>query len=617
MAAVTITRHETPLSFRSSLGPYLSDHWAAQVIAHTLAVLLALASAFMVALAGPVLHVLLEGTSQSALSMSDILGPNLGSLATWMFGVSEVNTVWFIENLAAIIVIVAATRWLVGAGQWFSWERIGEKISYTIRRDLVDRYLHLNPGDRRKELFEKVEGEMAGNFSNDIRLVREYVVHFYGGLPREGLQTVLLAGMLVTLNPRLFLIFLIGVAPAVALVNTWGQKLRRRARAALKDFSDLSEWIQQRFLGIETIKHHCQEAYEISGMGKMTDILTRRFLSAARIKSRTSPVIEACSVVAVAVVVYFAVSDVASGRVQGMTQVSFFATLAVIGQNLSKLGKYVNSNREGRAGCDRIFGSMAALQGCQLRTIGVGGTLSASDVPRLSLDNVWARYPGQSGWAVQAFSVTFESGRTYCLCGPSGAGKTSVLQVLMGALPNELGEITVGLPRGRDRRSAVGYMPQNSPLVPDTILANVLWPQATGDELKARDAIAEVGLLDLLNQLPENGLTKVGEGGRSLSGGQAQRLHLARLRYHSYPILLIDEGTSALDPETEQVVFEMIRKMAKQGAIVVMIAHRLAVTEIADEILFMDRGELICSGSKDIVRANPAFADFVRSTTQG
>lgn len=506
------------------------------------------------------------------------------------------------HRLPLLLFLVALVRFVFSAAQWFCWERIGEKISYEVRKDLAAAYLHLDPTLRREREYQEIESGLAANFSNDIRLVREFVVHFFGGLPREGVQSVLLISILLSLNPKLFGIFAIGFVPIIAIVTEWGKKLRRRARVALRDFSGVSEWIQQRFLGIETIKHYRSEAFESASMAKHIDSLTYRLLKAARVKARTSPVIEAFSVVGAGSVIYLALRDIYQSHVPGAVQVTFFATLAVLGQNLSKLGKYINSNREGRAGSDRIFSALHSLRSSANVDLTGGFTFEATDRVYVEAIDVSARYPNRAELALSDISYHFEGGKIHCLCGPSGAGKSTLFQILLGTLRPQGGTVKIGLPKNAKIEDAISFLPQSAPLFPGTVLENVFWPHESGDKQRALECLREVGLTQLVSELPLHAETMVGESGRLLSGGQTQRLHLARVSYHAAQVYLIDEGTSALDPELEQLVFAMLKRLAQRGAVVIMIAHRLAAAGIADEILVLNGGRLTNVGKAEALK---------------
>lgn len=590
-------------STQNRLSPYLAAHWPSQVLAQIFALLLAVTSTVFAAISGPTLQVLISDSPPQDISIASWFGSLMGPWVVQLIGTESISSQELFHLLPRLIVGLALVRASFDAAQWFCWERLGEKISYSVRRDLAHAYLNLNPTARRSPELQSVESGLAANFSNDIRLVREYIVHFFGGLPREGLQSILLITLLLSLNPKLFGIFAIGFLPVIAVISEWGKKLRRRARTALKDFSSISEWVQQRFLGIETIKHYRSEEYEIVSMSKQMDKLTYRLLKAARVKARTSPVIEAFSVLAGGFVIYIALKEIYGNTVSSAIQIAFFTSFAILGQNLSKLGKYLNSNREGRAGSDRIFAALHLLRQHQMTSVMENFSTITAKQPYIEAQGLTASYPGRKEHALSQVSYVFRGGKIHCLCGPSGAGKSTLFQLLLGTLTPTQGRVILGLPGQSRPKKLISYLPQNAPLFPGTILENLYWPDESGHREKALRCLAEVELMELISELPEHENTLVGEGGRTLSGGQAQRLHLARISYHEAQVYLIDEGTSALDPELEKLVFAMLRRLADQGAVVIMIAHRLAATEIADEILVLKDGHLTATGPASELRA--------------
>jgi ABC-type multidrug transport system fused ATPase/permease subunit len=151
---------------------------------------------------------------------------------------------------------------------------------------------------------------------------------------------------------------------------------------------------------------------------------------------------------------------------------------------------------------------------------------------------------------------------------------------------------------------SVAYLPQSSQLMSGTLLDNIVYPAATGDRSKAARALVDVGLDDFVESLE----MPVG----NLSGGQIQRVFLARLIYLDAKIVLVDEGTSALDPEIEQAVYTSLRKLAASGACVVMIAHRLSALEHCDEVLLMNSGKICESGSYADMRKSQNFQNLMQ-----
>ncbi|MDT8370265.1 MAG: ATP-binding cassette domain-containing protein, partial [Longimicrobiales bacterium] len=219
----------------------------------------------------------------------------------------------------------------------------------------------------------------------------------------------------------------------------------------------------------------------------------------------------------------------------------------------------------------------------------------------IDLDHVSFRYEGAATDAISEVSLHLEPGRHYGLVGRTGSGKTTALDVILGLLRPTSGEVRIGGERLSARATAVwrrtvGYVPQEVFLLDASIRQNIAFgePDATIDESRVERAARIAALEEVLADLPEGLDTEVGERGVRLSGGQRQRIGIARALYHDPDIVFFDEGTSALDGETEARV---VRNLREGGRMLVMVAHRLASIENADEIFVFDRARVVARGT--------------------
>lgn len=583
---------------------YLHSNRLELAVAISLTLLLGLVAAPIPVLLGPALQVIAD-PSAAALKMTELFGSVAGPWLARLSGREVVSAAELLAVLPLAIVIAALLKAVVGAAQWYLFEVLGERIARGMRRDLVAHYLNLDPAARRLEATRLEEAELSSAVTNDVRMVREFFVHYFGGMPRELLQTLILTSWLFVLSPKLFLIFALGLVPLVSILSRVSKKLRHRAQLALQDYSQLSEWLQQRLLGIETIKHYGTERIESEKMNQLNLDLTKRFVRAARVKARTSPMIEALATIATAVVLIIALQDVASGAASGAVQLSFFSTIGILSQSASKLGRYFNLNREGAAALQRLASlrngmSRHAVPALELKQ-------SFANSPRIVCRDLSMRYENAQDDALKNFSYVFEAGKLYCLVGPSGAGKSTLCQLLLGLNRPSTGELRYEYPEDTAVGQHIAYLPQRIQLVSGTLGENIAYPQASYDASRAQEALQRVGLNRLVNTLPHGLDEVIGEGGRGLSGGQAQRIYLARLWYREASFVLVDEGTSALDPEVESLVFDLLLGLVKRGSVVVMIAHRMAAAAIADELLLLQSGRLVLHGAPRDVMASSDF----------
>ena len=554
---------------------------------------------------GPALQALTLPDTES-LSLSSLFSDRIAAVAIWLFGHEQISAASLMAELPRALLVVAGLKASLSFSQWYLWERAGEKCTKSMRADLVRLFLNLNPAARRTDGEGVSEAVLSSTISTDIKFLKEYIVRFYGGMPREGLQVLLLTVTLVLLSPKLFAVFIVGVLPVVLVVSRLGKKIRKRALAALNDYSDLTEWLQQRLLGYETIKHYQTEALEAAKMQEYNDKMFDRFAKAEKTKARTAPSVEFVTVVAVVFVLYYALRQIQTGEATGAIQLSFFSTLAMLSQSAGKLSRYFNSNRQGSAAAFRIQNLWNHLAGEQKELIKL--PCGRGKVTRLSLSDVAVKYDKVP--ALKSFTYEFEQSRIYCICGHSGAGKSTLFNAILGLASPSRGRIAATSPTGT---VCIGYMPQFTKLLPGTVAENVAYPNDTSDLARADEALKAVRMLDIVRGIDGGVGAKIGEGGRTLSGGQVQRVHLARLFYHRPEIVLVDEGTSALDPENEKVIYDGLRELASQGSIVVMIAHRSSATQIADEILLLKGGALVQSGESGVVKSSREYREYCES----
>jgi ATP-binding cassette subfamily B protein len=568
------------------------------------ALALGLVAALLGMVIGPALQVLIV-PDRDRLLWSEVLGPVWAGLFHQYLGADgiQVKVIYFYLPMA--LVVVATLKSFLTIWQWYTWEWLGEQIAFRWRQDLVAAFVALKPELRDQSAVAKTEEGLGGLMTQDIRTCRDYVVHFFGGLPREGFQAIFMAISIAALSPKLFFVFAVCLAPVVALLSRLGRKIRRRSTQALEDNSVLGEWIQQRLLGVETIKQYGTEDSEIAAMKSASENLFHGFLKAARSKARTGPIIEILGITAMCVALGVAFSEISTGRISGAVAMSFFASLALFAQSAAKLGRYFNSNREGVAAAARIFSAADEFKKSSLDIVRPIQAIEASDQTRIDLNDVSVNYG--TSVAVDRVTLTFEAGRVYCIVGSSGAGKSSLFAAILGLVSPGAGCIKYSVDQTFAGGLDISYMPQSVTTFPGSIAENVAYPNSKIDLLKVEKALDAVGFRLDTHRLTKGLETLVGPGELQLSGGEAQRLQLARLMYHRSPYILIDEGTSALDPGLEKLVLTRARELAKAGSVVIMIAHRPAAVDFADEVVVMHSGRVVRVGSRPDVTASHEF----------
>jgi len=227
--------------------------------------------------------------------------------------------------------------------------------------------------------------------------------------------------------------------------------------------------------------------------------------------------------------------------------------------------------------------------------------------PTIELRNLSLTYPKKTIPALDQVSLKVESGTFVAIVGPSGAGKTSLVDILLGVLDGTSGTVLISgnppLQTIAKWPGAIAYVPQDVAMSSGTIRENITlgFPENSGDEELIKDALRIAQLLTFVESLPQGLDTQVGERGARLSGGQRQRLGIARAMFTKPKLLVLDEATSALDGQTESDISSSILGL-KGSVTVVMIAHRLSTVRFADLVVYIDGGKILAQGTFEEVR---------------
>jgi len=227
--------------------------------------------------------------------------------------------------------------------------------------------------------------------------------------------------------------------------------------------------------------------------------------------------------------------------------------------------------------------------------------------PEVRVEDVDFSYPESDNKALDHISLEIESGSIVALVGPSGGGKTTLVDVLLGILKPDTGSIFVSklspIDAINQSPGAISYVPQDVSIIDGSIRENVAmgFPLEVATDDRVSQAIQIAGLTDFVNSLPRGLDTHVGENGAKISGGQRQRLGIARAMFTEPKLLVLDEATSALDGETESRIAESILGL-KGKVTVIMIAHRLSTVRDADQVIYIENGQLIARGTFNQLR---------------
>ena len=412
-------------------------------------------------------------------------------------------------------------------------------------------------------------------------------------------------------NSTVMLILLVVLLPIIFLIYSFKQKIREWGAQTRQSKGELIKTINHSLGGIkETKVIGCEQYFKQQILQQTKELETSQtsFFSFNTVPRYT---IEAAMVVStIGVICYFLFAGSDIDRLHGVLGVYALASIRFM-PAFSQATSGINTLRNSSYAIDRLYFDLKGWQQDILHQkvraqIPVEPRKKLSFQEGLELSHISYQYPNQDSRAIENLSLSIKKGESIAFIGKSGAGKTTLVDIILGLLVASEGDIKVdGKSAYSDLRAwqnLIGYIPQSIFLADDTIERNIAFgvPDELVDRQRLYQAIETAQLTEVIDNLPNGIDTKVGERGILLSGGQRQRIGIARALYHEREILVLDEATAALDNETEKLVVDAINSLSGKKTLIT-IAHRLSTVEKCDRIYRLDRGKISDFGSYSTV----------------
>mgnify|MGYP001766174330 CR=1 FL=1 len=479
---------------------------------------------------------------------------------------------------------------LLGLGNYLStyyvaW--VGNRVVMDLRTELFA-HIHRLP---MIYFSQSRTGELISRTTNDTLQVERAVSTVMIDLVREPFVLVATVGYLFWLDAKLATLSLVLFPICILPVALFGRRVRRFAREGQQKLGDLTSTLQETITGAKIVKAYGMEEKESSRFAGQAGAVFSRVMKVTRASAAIDPIVVTISFAGLALALLYA-------RWAGMTQDQFFtfgAALVMMYQPVKKISKLHMAIQQGSGAADRIF----ELKDAPRVEDGEGAVEFGEPIRRIEFDRVSFSYGEEPVLADVSFQV--EAGQCVAFVGSSGSGKTTLVNLLPRFFDVQSGRVLIN---GRDARSLtlkslrrqIGIVTQETILFNDTVANNI----AYGHPEASRDAIVEAARRahahDFIEQLPQGYETVIGERGLRLSGGQCQRLAIARALLRNPPILILDEATSALDTESERQVQAALDELMA-GRTVFAIAHRLSTIMHANLILVLDKGAIVERGT--------------------
>ena len=528
----------------------------------------------------------------------------------------------FLWIVVALVLGVA----IKGVFEFFQETLVGSVMNRTLF-DLRNRFFRRAIHQDVRQLSASGTPELMARFTNDMEQLGSGVKILYGRMVVEPLKAFGCLIVACYISWQLTLLFIVLVPAAILTLARVSKMMRRAARKVLERMSAIYKILRETFDGIRAVKAFTRESHERRRFRRATEEYYRKAMRMIHIDAFANPLIELLGVLAVSLALAAGTYLVVTGHThifgarmtsQPMsfaTLLQLYAFLAAIADPVRKLSSVYTKLQSGEAAANRVFEMFDRMP-----TVGANPTGPRIESVRKGVEfrNICFSYnPGDSEPTLDRIDLSVKAGETVAIVGPNGCGKTTLLALLPRFFDPDFGAVLVDgvnvrTAHLRTLRKRIGIVTQDTQLFDDTVLANIAYGKKGATREEAIEAARRAHAHEFIEKL-QGGLgyeSWVGDNGVKLSGGQKQRIALARAILRNPDILILDEFTSAADPESEAQIHSVLKEFIKgrpgidaasaaapKLRTTFLITHRLNTLEIADRIVVMDAGKIVAVGT--------------------
>lgn len=522
-------------------------------------------------------------------------------LASFVDKINSLEPMVLLKIIAFSIVVLFILKGLFLFLQGFLMEIVGLRAVIQVRNLLYKKFQELS-----LDFYsQKRSGELISRITNDAGLIKYGLTYGLTDLIYQTMQLAMFVFIVFYIHPKLALISFVLFPVIIFPVIKVGKKLKKLSERSQEKMADLNSILAETIYGAKIIKAFLRENYEIEKFKKINRDYYKFLLKSTKRTLLLSPFTEFVGALAAIIIFLLGGRDVIEGKLSFGVFGFFLGSLMSMIRPFKKLTQVHAINQEALAASQRIYDILDRQPlireketAYQIETL----------KREIKFDRVWFKYEEKEDFVLRDINLSIEVGQSVALVGPTGSGKTTIFNLLLRFYEPTQGKILFDGLEIRDiklssLREMIGLVTQEPILFNDTIRANIAYGKLSASQEEIEEAARKALAYDFIKKLPLGFDTVIGDRGFKLSGGEKQRICIARAILKNPQILLLDEATSQLDSESESLVQKALDNLM-QGKTVLVIAHRLSTVKKASKIVVIEKGRVVGEGKHSFLLEN-------------